>query len=54
MSTHNICFHAEIRKIIFGYPSYLGLCFARVQDDLNLRMFEGTFSLDVAHLIYNE
>ena len=27
MSTHNICFHAEIRKIIIGTPSYVELCF---------------------------
>ena len=26
MSIHNICFHAEIRKILCGYPSYLELC----------------------------
>ena len=26
MSTHNIYFCAEIRKIIRGYPSYLELC----------------------------
>ena len=25
MSTHNIGFHGEIRKIIWGYPSYLEL-----------------------------
>ena len=25
MSTHNICFHAEIRKIFTGYPPYLDL-----------------------------
>ena len=23
MSTHNVCFHGEIRKILSGYPSYL-------------------------------
>ena len=22
MSTHNICFHGDIRKILSGYPSY--------------------------------
>ena len=26
MSTHNLCFHVAIRKIICGYPSYLELC----------------------------
>ena len=25
MSTHNICFCAEIRKILSGYPSYLDI-----------------------------
>ena len=23
MSTHNICFHGEKRKLLSGYPSYL-------------------------------
>ena len=27
MSTHNICFRGEIRKVLCGYPSYLELCF---------------------------
>ena len=26
MSTHNICFCGEIRKILCGYPSYLEIC----------------------------
>ena len=26
MSTHNICFHGEIREIFFWYPSYMELC----------------------------
>ena len=26
MSTHNIYFHGEIRKIFCGYPFYLELC----------------------------
>ena len=26
MSTHNICFHTEISKIICDTPSYLELC----------------------------
>ena len=25
MSNHNICFHGEIRKILYRYPSYLEL-----------------------------
>ena len=24
MSTHNICFHAEIRKVLCGYPRFTG------------------------------
>ena len=26
MSTHNICFCGEIRKVLCEYPSYLELC----------------------------
>ena len=31
MSTHNIVFHGEVRKIFCGYPSYPELCLSSVQ-----------------------
>ena len=53
MSTHNICFRGEIRKIFTGYP----LLSRPMNDTLQmcgmnlyiLCMFEETFSLGAAH-----
>ena len=51
MSTHNICFCGEIRKILCGYPL---LWTEHVQDYVKphiLCMFEGSFSFNVAHIL---
>ena len=33
MSTHNICFHGEIRKIFYGYPLFSGAVVNDIDND---------------------
>ena len=35
MSTHNVCFHGEIRRILCGYP-LLSIAMISVQPDLDI------------------
>ena len=35
MSTHNICFHADIRKLFHDTPSNLELCFIQLLCKVN-------------------
>ena len=50
MSTHNICFHGEIRKILCGYPL---LSVAMAQSDQGLHCLL-TESLDTAECMNGE
>ena len=43
MSTHNICFHGEIRKILCGYPLLFVVMCADSKDQPALPQFELAF-----------